>query len=134
MPSRDNTLAFDDRSDSEPRTGRQTVEHVLHGVAMLVLVFLIWHAIRLLNQHLTADARGPEVRAALARWSTIEAPTRAHVVLDSAPPPEVRDWIAGLRRSGTRMTWEGGALLPSAVAAEPVVDPKRPTRVWVAAP
>src|SRR5258708_40242747 len=115
------------------RDWRTVIEHALHGLAIALLLVLIWQAIRLLNDRPTAIARGGDVRAALARWSTVESPKRAHVALDSSPPPEVRGWIATLRSTSTHTPWEGGALVPSAVSAEAVADPKHPTRIWVAA-
>src|SRR5882672_1266238 len=104
MLSRADTLTA--RARAPERDWRSVFEHVLHGLAMVLLAFLIWEAIRLLNDRPTAVARGQGVRDALTRWSTVESPTRAHVALDSAPPPEVRDWIATLRKTSTLMTWE----------------------------
>ena len=70
---------------------------------------------------------------ALARWSTKEAPGRVHVALDSVPDPQLRDWIAAFPGVGTEASWEGRTPAPSAVTVEPVADPRRPSKVWVAA-
>lgn len=115
---------------------RSRVEWTLRAALLGALAFAIWLAIHTLRERQAARARGgpAAVRAALGRWSTIETPVRAHVVFDSVPTADVRDWLAALRDAGTQISWEGVTLKPTAIAVEPVVDPKRPLRIWIAAP
>lgn len=127
-------LASDPESAAESFPVRSAIEWALHAAAVVLLGFLIWQALHLLRERPAGRAEGAGIRAALASWSTRESPLRAHLVFDSVPSPDLRDWVAALPGAGTAATWEGPALTPSAVAAEPVVDPKHPTRVWVAAP
>jgi len=103
---------------------------------LLALASALWLAIHVLRERPAATARGgpTAVRAALTRWSTVETPERVHVAFDSVPTADVRDWLAALPAARTRISWEGAALTATAVAVEPVIDPKRTTRVWLAAP
>jgi len=138
MPSRVNptTSRSDERFETEETffPVRATIEAVLHGVALVALAFLVWQAVHVLRQRPAVYAAGNSVRASLVRWTTRQAPEKAHVALDSVPTPDLRDWIAALPGAGTQMSWEGGSLRPSAVAVEPVPDPKHKVRIWVAAP
>ena len=115
---------------------RSVIEWVLRILMIAAIAIAIWEAVHVLRDRPSARATGSPsaLRAALARWSTVDAPGSAHVSFDSVPTPDIRDWIAALPSTGTRMTWEGATLRPAAVSVEPVVDPKRPARVWVAAP
>lgn len=113
---------------------RSTFEWVLRGISLLTLIFLIWQAFHLLSERSSARAEGETVRETLVRWSTQETPQDVHVVLDSVPSPDLRDWLASFPATGTDMSWEGASLKPSAVAIEPIADPKGAARIWVAAP
>jgi hypothetical protein len=115
---------------------RATLEWILRFAMLIALAFAIWQAVHALRQRPGARvAGGPSaVRTALARWSTVEAPNRGHVVLDSVPAADIRDWIAALPAAGTRTSWEGASLEPAAISVEPIVDPRSSVRVWVAAP
>jgi len=125
----------DDLGPAEGGT-RRTLERVLRGVSLVVLVLLIWQALHALRERPVSRAEGRAIPKALVRWSTSESPAQADVVFDSAtvPQPEIRDWLAALRRTGTRTSWFAPALGASAIHVSPVPDPKRPVRVWVAAP
>ncbi|MFL5582401.1 MAG: hypothetical protein ACJ8AO_18685, partial [Gemmatimonadaceae bacterium] len=117
---------------------RAALERGLRAVALLSLLALLLLSLRDLRapSALAADdvdgTRG--LRAALARWSTREAPASVRVALDAVPAPVMRDWIAALAGAGTRVAWSGRALPATALAVEPVADPARPSRVLVAAP
>lgn len=117
-----------------PSAARRAVETGLRVLAFAALAGLLWVTLRTGGQAPAARADGGHVSASLVRWSTREAPGRVHVQLDSAPTPELRDWLAALAGAGTAVTWGGAAPAPSAVAVEPVADPERSMRLWVAAP
>ncbi len=113
---------------------RTAIEWVLRVIGLVALVFLIWQAIHLLNEKISGRAEGETVRESLVRWSTQETPHDIHAVLDSIPSPELRDWLASFPATQTAMSWEGVSLKPSAVSVEPIADPRKAVRVWVAAP
>lgn len=113
---------------------RRVIEHGLHALAALALIAAVWIAFRLLSERPVAMASGAEVPKAVERWSTSESPERAHVVFDRVPSPQVRDWVDAIDRTDTTITWEGVSLVPSGLVVEPIPDPTRPLRIWVAAP
>lgn len=117
-------------------TRRDIVERILRVASLVLLALLVWQAFHALGERAAGRAEGAKIRPALARWSTSESPSRAHVVFDTAsvPAPDVRDWLAALRGADTRTSWYGPALVPSAIGVSPVPDPKHPVRIWVAAP
>src|SRR4051794_24147990 len=103
MPSRAEPVVSEGFGPIEGGT-RRTVERVLRGFSLLLLVLLVWQALHALRERSSSHAEGDAIPKALARWSTGESPAEADVVFDSAtvPPPDVRDWLAALRRAGTR--------------------------------
>ena len=102
-------------------------------IALGLIAFLIGHAVYSLRARPSLRAGGAGVEDALAHWSTRESPRRIHAALDSIPAPHVRDWIAAFPGAGTEAGWDGDTPAPSAVSVEPVADPQKPSRVWVAA-
>lgn len=126
------------RREYEGATGlrrriRILCEHTARAASLALIALLIAHALYALGARASLRAGGPEVEDALARWSTSENPRRIHVAIDSIPVPLVRDWIAAFPGAGTDASWDGETPAPSAVTVEPVADPGRPSRVWVAA-
>jgi hypothetical protein len=136
MPSRDNPNPHDSHFETDEAHFpiRATIEAVLHGLALIVLAFLIWQAVHALRQRPDVYAAGDDVHASLVQWTTRQAPERAHVALDSVPTPPLRDWLAAFPGAGTQTSWEGVSLNPTAVTVEPVADPRHKVRIWVAAP
>jgi hypothetical protein len=121
-------------SEGAAPSPRRAVERVLRGIALLALGGLVWCALHASRARPEARAEGRALQEALVRWSTGESPGHVHVDADSAPTPEVRDWLAALGGAGTPATWSGAAPPPIAVAVERVVDPRHSARIWVAAP
>lgn len=111
---------------------RLLFERTIRAAALATIVLLIGHAIYALRERPSLRADGPAVEVALARWSTTETPRRIHVALDSLPAPQVRDWLAAFPGAGTAASWNGRTPAPGAVSVEPVADPQRPSKVWVA--
>lgn len=104
---------------------------MLRGVAFAALSALLVRAIRPPATAPEGAARG-DLGPALAAW-TSTPPNRARVVLDAAPDPRMRDWMRALARSGTPVQWSmARSIAPSAVVAEPAVDPYGATRIRLA--
>ena len=112
---------------------RLLFERTTRAVSLALIVLLIAHAIHSLGERPSLRAEGAAVEEALARWSTNESPSRIHAALDSIPAPHMRDWIAAFPGAGTEASWDGETPAPSAVSVEPVADPQKPSKVWIAA-
>ena len=108
------------------------LERAAHLAALVLIALLIGHALYAQRARPSLRAEGLEVGEALARWSTSVNPRRIHTAIDSVPAPGVRDWLAALPGAGTEAGWDGETPAPSAVSVEPVADPRKPSRVWVA--
>lgn len=113
---------------------RKTFERLLRVVATLTLLMLLAIVMQAARSQPIREAEGSAVPKSLALWSTREAPRQVHVSFNPAPTPEMRDWLGAIARAGTQISWDGIAPAPAALAVEPVADPWRPTRVWIAAP
>src|SRR5262245_53377140 len=131
MPSRDSRSAAKDEIRT---TGRDVLENICRTIALVGLAALLFVSLHSLLTRPAAEAGGNEVRDALVRRSTNEAPGKVHVTLDSAPTADIRDWIAALPGAGTKSSWHGAVPTAAGVSVEPVVDPSKPLRVWVGAP
>jgi len=137
MRSPDSSTSVPDLELESPVRGsslRSAFEWTGRVIAILSLAFLIWQSIHALRAKLSERVTGAQLRSALARWSTRASPGAIHVVLDSVPQPELRDWLAALRKVGTETSWEGPKLGATALNVEPVVDPMHSARIWIAAP
>jgi hypothetical protein len=123
----------DDRAGARERV-RIWLERAAHVVALASVVWLLVQSLRQ-DRNDAAEVVGVDgLTTALGRWSTVAAPGRVHVTLDTAIAPATRDWLAALAAAGASVTWEGDDMLPLAAVAEPVADPAGGTRVWTAAP
>ena len=117
------------------RRVRELAELVLRGMALAALSALFWRALMPPAPKSTSIARSDEagLTPSLLRW-TRDAPSAAHAVLDRAPEPQSRDWLAALARAGTAITWSSSRTLgAAAVVAEPTPEPYGATRVRLAA-
>lgn len=112
---------------------RIALERAAHVLALALLVWLLVRSLER-SRGASASATLEELPAALTSWSTVSAPARVHVKIDSALSPVARDWLSALAGTGTSITWEGQDVLPLAAVAEPIADPVGATGVWVAAP
>ncbi len=121
-------------ADDARAAWRLDAERALRVCALLVLVIMIALAARPSTEQPAAIASGSDIGPALIRWSAAATPERVHVVLDSVPSPETRDWLVAMRKTSARVTWEGDALTTSAIQIIPVADPRNPARILVAAP
>lgn len=110
---------------------RRAGELVVRTVAFAALAALLWRALRPPIAS-AVEVAGASIEQDLARWTT-SAPTDVHVRLDSAPDARVRDWLRALSVTGTRARWSSTRVLqPSAIVAEPTVQPHGGTRVRLA--
>ena len=120
--------------DVATRSLRQRVETVLRVGSLLLLGVLVAQAVKASTDRPSRRANSAELPESLVLWSTRESPERVHVAFDSTPSATTRDWLAALSGTGTRTSWSGDSLVPTALAVEPVADPRHPSRIWVAAP
>jgi hypothetical protein len=131
----DTSAAMDRGSPMRPPAGaRVAAEWGLHALAAGLL---LWGALRSREHAASGNADravAGTLHGALVKWSTIVAPTSAHVEMDSMPPVTEREWLAALPGAGTRVTWGATSVVPLAVAASPVADPAGVTRIRLAAP
>jgi hypothetical protein len=116
---------------------RSRGEWSLRLTAIGLLGWALWRALQPVGPAVErADARA--LRAALIRWTVASPPPSAvGVVVDDGAGLSgyARQWLAALRRNGTRIGWHTTTpLVASAVDAEPIAAPHGGTRVTVAAP
>ena len=112
---------------------RGTVEGVLRGVSFLILAWMLWLAIDRGRPETVVASRSPNLTASLRDWTSAGiAPHRISVQLDSTPTPTERDWLAALRGSGSRVSWNG-KLTPVAVSSQRVAAPRGGYNVLAAA-
>lgn len=110
---------------------------MLRVAALACLAWTLWRALQPAGRGGAAAVDQSDLPAALAYWSMASAPSAVHARLEGVPSALERDWLAGLRRAGTAVTWEHSGTAPlvaHAIAVEPALDPKGGARVIVAAP
>ncbi|MFT3690950.1 hypothetical protein [Paenirhodobacter sp.] len=116
---------------------RRAAERALYLIAVAALIAMLWLLVFASPQgggHARTDSAG--LTQALATWSRV-APDEADVTLNTQPDAAARDWLRAIAATGTSVSWQNGAapvFTPLGLTAEPVADPKHPTRIWVAAP
>ncbi len=69
----------------------------------------------------------------LPMWS-VTGPESVHLILDSVPSPEQRDWLSALQRAGTRISWSSSRIAPIAATLTSLPDPAGATEVAASAP
>ena len=110
------------------------LEWTLRGVAIAALAALLWSVTRPAPPAVPVSFAGENLAAALVRW-TREAPADSvHLTLAPAPDAAQRDWLVALRKAGVGMSWRAPSVPAIAIAAEPVAEPRRRSRISVAAP
>ena len=113
---------------------RPSLEWLLRGVAIVLLVVSLVHAIRSESGDGAEQGASADLPESLARWTTVVSPDEVHVALDHPPTRQERDWLAALDAARTEVEWSGPSLLPTAIAIEPRADPARGADVSVAVP
>ena len=100
---------------------RAWLERAAHAVALALVIYLLVDSLR--PPYAGEEVAGHQsLPAALARWSTVDVPTRVHVRVDSGLSPVQLDWLSALRGAGTRVSWAGDGLLPWSDHAPVVVE------------
>lgn len=123
----------DDRAGARARV-RLWLERAAHVITLAIVGWLLVDSLRE-DRNDSAEVVGvDDLTTALGRWSTVAAPGRVHVTLDTAIVPATRDWLAAIAAAGARVSWGGDDLLPLAAVTEPVADPAGGTRIWAAVP
>ena len=119
---------------SRAERGRIALEWLARGIAMAALALLLWSVTRPAPPAAPTSFAGRELGAALAGW-TREAPRDSvHLDLTVAADAKERDWLVAMRRAGVGMSWRAPSVPAIAIAAEPVVEPRRRSRIAVAGP
>jgi hypothetical protein len=118
------------RSPAEPRLW---AERALRAMSLAILAVMLWLSLDKSSRSASASVQGAASMPDLRAWSTSPiAPTEARITLDSLPSPVVRDWLAALVHSGTRVGWSGD-LHPIAIATSAIASPAGGTSVVIAA-
>ena len=119
---------------------RRGAEHALRAVTLLILAVLVWRSVRpdrpewSVVAEVDAELESSAANGMLARWSNRPGLDSAHLSFRAAPGPVTLAWLDALRRSGTVVTWSDAGVVPLAVAAEPVPDPRGRWRLSAAGP
>jgi len=122
------------RSPADARA-RRLLELALRLAALGVLV---WQLARELapvapSRPRTVAVRASELRQRLFALTVAPNVARLHVEADVVLDHVSRAWLAGLARTGTRVSWEGRPT-PLVIAAEPSGEPAGGARLLIAAP
>lgn len=115
--------ALRDRVSERSSRLRAALEWLLRAIVVGLLLWYLWHTLRVDASDASDGTTSAELSDALSRWSTTAAPARVHVSLDHPPEVQERDWLAALRGAGTAVEWSGPSLLPTAAVLEPRADP-----------
>ena len=101
---------------------------------MAALALLLWSVTRTTPRAAPASFDGEDLATALARWTRQKPADSVHLTLAVAPDAAQRDWLVALRRAGIGMSWRAPSVPAIAIAAEPLAEPRRRSRISVAAP
>lgn len=126
-------MQIEDSPRSEASPARRRLEQGLWALALVALAAALWLMISPARPG-PVRALSDELAAALPEWS-LSAPPHAHLHLGSPPEARIRDWLAALARTGASVSWRAApeaVLSATAVAVEPLADPRQPLRVWAA--
>src|SRR5690606_19152763 len=107
------------------------------ALRVLVLALLVWSLVLALGvggEGVVERASTETLGESLVRWTTVVRPGRVHVDFEHPPAGVERDWLGALVGAGTRVSWSGPSLLPTALALEPRADPAGGAEVSVSAP
>jgi hypothetical protein len=130
-------------ADALPASGRfggrtrRFGEWVLRAVALALVAWAGWRSVHPETGAGVDVVEPGALRSELARWTSGPAPAEVHARFAGVPDPTTRMWLGAIRRSGSRVTWDGvdaGALPATAIDVEPVADPRGVERLSVAAP
>jgi len=112
---------------------RGALEWLCRLTALILLAWLLIHAIRVRRNGSVDQATAATLGRKLVEWSTSAPPSAVHVSLDHPPAGRERDWLAALPGANTAVAWSGSSLTPTAVSMEPRVDPAHGADASIAA-
>jgi len=113
---------------------RGRIEAVLRAVSIGIIAWMLWLSLDHGRTESAVGARSATLSRGLHDWTRSGiAPDRISVQLDSVPAPRQRDWLAALRSSGSKVSWNGS--LPAVgLEIQPVAAPGGGYNVLVGAP
>jgi len=115
---------------------RIAVEHLLRLVSVTLLAWMLFSSQREVRSREQPVRTGSSrtVRDSLPAWTVSASSDPIHVVIDTVPDRETRDWLMALRRNGTSLGWSGARLPATALAISPMGSPANGVGIRVAAP
>ncbi|MEP6509822.1 MAG: hypothetical protein ABJC63_16465 [Gemmatimonadales bacterium] len=107
---------------------------MLRVVSIGVIAWMLWESLDHGRKEFVVGAHTDALSNGLKKWSKSGvAADRISVQLDSVPTPRQRDWLAALRASGSKVSWNGS--LPAVgVEVQPIAAPSGGYNVLVSAP
>ena len=110
------------------------MEWAARAIGLIALGALLWSLTREDAPRTPTRFAGGDLRASLTSWTRMSPSDSVQLELAAAPDVVERDWLVALRRAGARLAWRAPSVPALAVSVEPVADPRRRSRIVVAAP
>jgi hypothetical protein len=113
---------------------RGWIETALRAISLALLAWMFWLSFDHGKRESVVTSSTARLSAALSDWTRAGiAPDNISVNLDSVPTPGQRDWLAALRASGSKVSWNGS--LPTVgLDVEPIASPAHGYNIRVSAP
>jgi hypothetical protein len=115
------------------RSRRNRFEFACRVGVFVLLGWLLGTSVIPTSGRRAETVNGASLERRLPAWTRLPPSVALHANLDATPSGAAIEWLAALRHSGHSVTWTG-APPPLAVSAEAVADPRRGTRIDLAAP
>ena len=110
------------------------METALRALSLLLIAWMLWLSLDHGKNESAVAAKTADLSVALSDWTRNGiAPDNIYVNLDSVPTLRQRDWLAALRASGSKVSWNGS--LPAVgIDVEPIASPTHGYNIRVSAP
>ena len=113
---------------------RIAVEWTLRAVGIVLIAVLLWRSVHPPARTATATSNDDQLTDLLPTWTTHDTPDSIVLHVGQGPDASDRDGLVALRRNGSVIGWHADSLAPSAMTAEPIVDPQGGVVVRVGTP
>jgi hypothetical protein len=113
---------------------RGSIETALRALSLGLLAWMLWLSLDHGKKESVVSSKTAGLSAALSDWTRSGiAPDNISVSFDAVPTSQQRDWLAALRVSGSKVSWNGS--LPAVgVDIEPIASPTHGYNIRVSAP